>query len=211
MSEEEELLGELLPLAMYLAHEYERHYGQDVGEFESAALMGAWSAIKKYDPSYGANLSTYARVRIVGEIIDYQRTIVAQRLGGRNRPEMSRCVDFTDLGHTNDKFMTEASQIEFEFGRTTERGYSLVEDRELLKALKLRMDEREWDIMVRCVCNDETMKSVGESYGVTESRICQILPVALRHARKIINDMYQEKSTDQELEDEWLRSIASRE
>jgi RNA polymerase sigma factor (sigma-70 family) len=192
MDEEERLLGSLLPLTYYLAHLYERMWGQPAGEYETPALMGAWDAVKRFDPSHGASLHSYARYRIQGEIVDWHRKEMQQKGGSRNE-KLSlpyRCVDFNDLGIDGDGYASEAAAIEkMEQGRTVEKGYDEIENHDLLQHLKARMDAKEWDIMVRCVCNEEYMKDVGKSYGVSESRICQLLPVALRHAREILKEM----------------------
>lgn len=192
MDEEERLLGSLLPIAYYWAHYYERLWGQPDGEYETAALMGAWDAIKRYQPDQDASLATYARFRIKGEIVDWHRKEMAQKGGFRSEKnrKYTYCVDFNDLSTDADGYYSEAAQIErMEQGRTVEHGFNEVEDKDVLEHLHARMNEREWDIMVRCVCNEETMKSVGVIYGVSESRICQLLPVALKHARKILEDM----------------------
>jgi RNA polymerase sigma factor (sigma-70 family) len=211
MDEEERLLGMLLPIAMMRAHYYERMWGQPPGELESAALFGAWDAIKRYKPGMGASLMTYARHRIDGEIIDWHRKERQQR-GGSRRENMRKyvfCVDFTDLT-TRD---SDASLIEkMEQGRTYEKGFSEIDNHDVLQHLKARMDAREWDILIRCVCNEEYMKDVGADYGVSESRICQLLPIALKHARKIIEEMNQSGEScglDHEdmLEAQWLRRL----
>jgi RNA polymerase sigma factor (sigma-70 family) len=192
MDSEEEQLGSLLPLAYSIAHRYERMWHQPMGEYETAALMGAWDAVKRWDPDTGASLKTYARFRIQGEIVDWHRKEMQQQ-GGSRREHMRnvvRCVDFNDLGINGDGYMSEASIIEkMEQGKTVEKGYNEIINHDMLMHLKTRMDEKEWDIMIRCVCNEEFMKDVGKDYGVSESRICQILPVALRHARRIIEEM----------------------
>jgi RNA polymerase sigma factor (sigma-70 family) len=192
MDEEERLLGTLLPLSYWMAHHYERQWGQPVGEFETAALMGAWDAVKRYDPESDTSLASYARYRIKGEIVDWHRREMQQK-GGSRKEHLRRytyCVDFNDLSKNDDGYYSDASIIEqMEQGRTTEHGYKDIDDHDMLMHLKQRMDEREWDIMVRCVCNEETMKDIGKDYGVSESRICQILPVALYHARRIIEKM----------------------
>ena len=187
-AEVERLLGSLIPLAMARAHHYEAMWGQDHGEFGTAALVGAWDAIAHYDPTRGASLHTYARWRIDGTIVDWHREEMAQKGGNRRGRKPALCVDFTDLT-IHDERLSVASVIEHHFGRTNERGYDLVEDDDLLRALRVRMDPREWDVMVRCVCNDEREKAVGDSYGVSESRISQILHRALAHARAIIDEM----------------------
>lgn len=217
MGSEEEQLGSLLPLVYYMAHYYEKLWGQPAGEFETAALMGAWDAIKRYDPDSSASLITYAHFRIKGEIIDWHRREQAQKGGSRLERvrKHTYCVDFNDLSVDSDGYYSEAAQIErMEQGRTVEHGFDDIENHDMLMHLKAKMDEKEWDIMVRCVCNEEYMKDVGKDYGVSESRICQILPVALRHARKIIKEMELPKEAyDQgmDMEDlteaQWLRRM----
>lgn len=214
---EEEQLGSLLPLAYWMAHHYEKLYKQDFGEFETAALMGAWDAVKRWDPSTGSSLKAYARYRIKGEIVDWFRKEQQQNGGSRREHcrTVVRCVDFNDLGIDGDGFASDAHIIEqMEQGRTVEKGYSEIIDHDLLLHLKQKMDEKEWDIMVRCVCNEEYMKDVGKDYGVSESRICQILPVALEHARKFIKEMELPKEAyDQGMdmedltESQWLRRL----
>jgi RNA polymerase sigma factor (sigma-70 family) len=217
---EEEQLGSLLPVAYYLAHFYEHLWGQPDGEFETAALIGAWDAVKRYSPERGASLATYARFRIRGEIVDWHRTEQQQK-GGSRRKHMRKytyCVDFNDL-EIEDGLLSEGAWIEKMYGRKYEKGFSEIEDHDVLKHLKTRMDEKEWDIMVRCICNEECMKDVGKIYGVSESRICQILPIALKHARKIIEEMEQcpevlthdqiSKDKDAYRESVWLRLLSA--
>jgi RNA polymerase sigma factor (sigma-70 family) len=217
MDSEEEALGELIPVALSRAHHYERLWGQPTGEFETAAMIGAWDAVKRYNPDLGATLRTYARHRIDGEIIDWHRKEMAQKGGfrGEKNRVYTYCVDFNDLDVSADGYWSEAAQIEKMLqGRTYDKGYSEIDNHDVLKHLHARMNEREWDIMIRCVCNEETMKSVGVVYGVSESRICQILPVALQHARKIIEGMNEAgevyepcKDTEDMLEAQWIRAL----
>lgn len=217
MDSEEEALGELIPLALSRAHYYERVYNIRFGELETAAMLGAWKAVKRHDPSKGASLRTYARRRIDGEIIDWFRTDLSTTGGSRKEHLRAdvRCVDFSDLSTSVDGYMSDAAVIEkMEQGRTVEKSYQQIVDHDMLMHLKTRMDEKEWDIMVRCVCNEEFMKDVGKDYGISESRICQLLPVALRHARKIIEDMQCENTAslydpEDYKEAEWIAKLSS--
>ena len=73
--DEESALAELIPLALSRAHTFAKMWGQPYDEFESAALYGAWDAIKRFDSANGAHLKTYARRRIDGEIIEIERAM----------------------------------------------------------------------------------------------------------------------------------------
>ena len=120
--------------------------------------------------------------------------------------------------NTVELIASDASIIEkMEQGRTYDKGFSEIDNHDVLQHLKARMDEKEWDIMIRCVCNEEYMKDVGKDYGVSESRICQLLPVALRHARKIIEEMELPKEAHDQgmdfedlMEAQWMRRMNAR-
>jgi RNA polymerase sigma factor (sigma-70 family) len=209
MDEQEEALGELIPLALIRAHYYERMFKQDRGDFETAAMYGAWDAVRRYDPTKGASLRTYARQRIDGTIIDWFREEASKNGGSRHERCRTnvRCVDFNDLSRDIDGYMSEGALIEsLPQSRTRESGYDFVINHDLIKHLRTRMDEKDWDIMIRCVCNEEYQWKVAEDYGVTESRICQILGRAIARARKIIAEMEDESLiSEAEKEQMWLR------
>lgn len=197
-------LRALMPLTRSRARHWERAWRQPPGELLTVAMMGAWDAVLRYDPDAGASLATFARLRIDGTIVDWWRREMAQQGGSRTRPSVVVPVDFTDLGRddAHGGYLTPASLIEAGPGRTLEPGYERIDGHDLLLYLRVRMDPRDWDILARHVGGDETLRAVGASWGVTESRACQLLAQAIRRARVILSAV-----RETEVEQSWLRTL----
>jgi RNA polymerase sigma factor (sigma-70 family) len=179
--DEQERFESLLPLARTTARKYERLYHEPYGAFLTYAYEGAWKAAKTWDRR--KSLEGWGYLKIRGTVIDGARWEMAAR--GQTRREHTRKVEIsveTPLPNyqvLGDTLICPRSEI---YEKKTE-------DHDLLMRLKARMDEREWEVLTRCECNGETLKAVGESWGLTESRACQIMKLAKKHARSILSDM----------------------
>lgn len=211
LSEEEESLRTLLPLALTRAHHYEYLYHQPHGSLESAAFIGALKGIRGYNPNKGASLKHYASYRIDGEIRDEMRDEMQQD-GGNRRIELRAHPIRVDMTAGSDGLrLVETHGL----GHTVDHGFSHVENHDLMMHLMVRMDPREWEVLTRCVCNEEKQKAVGASLGVTESRCNQILKAAKEHARRILVQMEEdgvhmpEVCGEERREAEWLAVLSA--
>ncbi|HPP06925.1 MAG TPA: FliA/WhiG family RNA polymerase sigma factor [Syntrophorhabdaceae bacterium] len=74
-SEKERIIDEYLPIIKHLAFKMSRGFDDEMTleDLISAGIMGLLEAIEKYDPTKGAQLKTFAYLRIRGAMIDELR------------------------------------------------------------------------------------------------------------------------------------------
>lgn len=74
-SEKERLIEEYLPVIKHLAYKISKGFDDETTteDLISAGIMGLLEAIEKYDPTRGAQLKTFAYLRIRGAMIDELR------------------------------------------------------------------------------------------------------------------------------------------
>jgi hypothetical protein len=189
-------------LARYLAHKYEFAYHQPVGEFETAALEGAWKAactFRQMRPEADGSaalgpdgvpvgLPHWGRIKIVGAIIDAARDEMRQH--GHSRLERARKVTLSlDMPWDNDGERVLGDTL---VDPRSDHYFTQVEDHEELLALRARLSKKEWDILTR-YADGQTLKSIGEDvYGVTESRICQLMAKITDKCRRILAAMAED-------------------
>ena len=170
----------LLPLAGRIARRWELRSGADFGECLTAAMMGAWDAACRFNPSEGIPLERYAWQRIEGSIIDEWRRDTAWSRAGRNL--MVKATDMADP-------LFQAAFPEAVTDTTAGNGFEAVEIRELVASLLVRLNVDDADLLWRSCVLGETLKSIGESRGVTESRASQLRTRALDRARELLAAM----------------------
>lgn len=112
-------------------------------ELQSAAYMGLVDAASKFDPSMGCAFSSYARIRIEGEMKDYMRLSM---FGDRIRPFLDG-EDFTSTNRSLPELNLDLS----------------------------RLSDKESKILHLYYLESRTMREIGVSEGVSESRISQVL------------------------------------
>ena len=188
----------LHPLAHRLARHYEFRYHQPVGEFETAALLGAWKAACTFrslgdsgldEDGLPVGLFRWGNLKITGAIIESARDEMRQH--GCSRSLTARFETLSlDMPWDNDGERTLGETLADDRSGV---GFGQIEDHEELLVLRARLEPTEWDILTRWACNGQSQRSIGEDvYGVTESRICQILKVILDKCRRILLAMQED-------------------
>jgi RNA polymerase sigma factor (sigma-70 family) len=89
-AEQQELAALYVPMARSLAKPYKEAWPNEWEAFDSAAMMALVEAAESFDPGRYVRFSTFARIRIVGALLDIQRQIV----------KTERQVDGTHSSHT---------------------------------------------------------------------------------------------------------------
>jgi RNA polymerase sigma factor (sigma-70 family) len=182
VTDNENDLDDLKQMCLSVAHAMERKYWEDQGEFESAALEGAWKALKKYDPSRGMALRPFVHYRVVRSIIDYYRNhVVPQRGGNREGRKTYYCVDFTNPDRESN-----SHYIQDLYHSGPEPGYANVEVHDALIRVKEQLTPRDWDLLKRRYCEEEPFISIGRVYGITESGAKRAVDKALQRARALV-------------------------
>ncbi len=155
------------PLIWALAHKSIRKApaGMQADDLFQAGCEGLVRAFDRYDPSSAASFKTYACIRIHGAIIDEVRRQVffCTRNAARNNvPRITRVyLDEEEL-----------------FGSTDCDGVNVVSTSKQLKIIQerlARLKERDRDLFERWMWGDEGMATAGRRYGISESRVSQIV------------------------------------
>ena len=157
----EELIIKYIPLANKIAFTKKKTLPRhvDVEELQSAAYMGLCEAANRFDEARGVTFSTFAYPRIVGAIVDYLRE---QSWGKRNDPKTAFSLDVS----LAEDGIPLKDMIVSKLDANTE---------EMLEVVSRDLDGYAENVM-RCYFIDEcSMKEVGERFGVSESRICQLI------------------------------------
>lgn len=147
-------------------------------ELLSDALLGIAKAIKRWSPLGGATLRTYVWYRMRGEILDGRR-----RRGDMTRRELSEHLSMTDLPQDRQHAMSLSTWThpDPDDGASDEpaspaaaEAFAAMEARVALEPLIDSLSEREREVVQRVDLDGETLRTVGNDLGVTESRVSQI-------------------------------------
>jgi hypothetical protein len=210
-------------MALGLAHQYEFRYHQHFGEYETPALLGAWKAACTFhslgDGGVDENgvplgLFRWGRLKVTGAIIEWARDEMRQH--GMSKTGTRFETLSLDMPWDNDGERTLGETL---LDSRSERGYQQVEDHEVLLALRERLTPKEWDILTR-YADGQTLKSIGEDvYGVSESRVCQLMAKITAKARRILAGMEPESEVrvpvltplerEEAAEEVWLDVLAA--
>lgn len=144
--EREKLVLDYIPLANKLAWDRKKITPPNVtfDDLKSAAYMGLVDAANKYDAERGTPFGAYARIRIVGEIIDYLRQSWSNETSCEEAIESAPDVYTTNF----DELLEDITKPLTAIGRKLIRMYYV---------------------------EGLTMREIGDSEGITESRVSQIL------------------------------------
>jgi RNA polymerase sigma factor for flagellar operon FliA len=143
---------------------YYRHTTIDYDDHVGACLLGLAKAFKSYDPSRGAAFESYAYRRMVGEHLDYLRTMDHLTRSGRADVRDGLAVDPGPpvvLPGTWDP-----PELVDDHG--------LVELRDALDRAEHVLTAKEATAMRLCEVHGWTMADVGVLLDVSESRVCQL-------------------------------------
>ena len=183
------LIAHYLPLANFLA----RHAGRRVDDslrpdLTSFAAIGLMDAIDRYRPDAGVRFETYGSRRIRGAMADGIRSFKWLPRGADRRAsrviEKVVPIDFqtarTKVGtHLHD---TLSDPLE----STCSDGVELEADWAEVAAAIDMLPERERSIVHEYYWEGRALADIGDSMGITESRVCQLHRRALRYLEEIL-------------------------
>lgn len=163
---ESELIQQHIGLAVWVAQSFVFSLGPDDAKQE--AYIGLLEAIRLYDPSR-AKFSTFAAI------------IIRQRLSEAARQWCKyNCESLDELAEIPER------RNEFEKAlRFDDTAFENVSYASLLSALKKKLSEREYDVLLRRL-NEESLESIGETYSLSKERIRKIEESARRKAWKML-------------------------
>lgn len=167
MTTVQQLVLQYVPLANKLAYQKKKTLPSfiDIEELKSAAYLGLVEAASRFDASFGVAFSTFAYPRIFGAIHDYLR-----ELGWGRRDGTTRCVSLDVPNDDCDlKDMLQA----------TPEG----DHKEFLEVVSMDLGDQARDILRLYFVEDYSMKEVGQKFGVTESRVSQLIKRYKDHLR----------------------------
>lgn len=176
MNTSQELVEQYVPLANKLAYQKKRTLPNfiDVEELKSAAYMGLCEAASRFKPEYKVAFSTFAYPRIFGAIHDYLR-----ELGWGKKTQPTSAVSL-DAPSVEDEECSLSELLEAKEERN---------DEEFLEVVSKNLDDQARDVIRYYFIDDYSMKEVGEKFGVSESRISQLIK---RYKEKISSEWTEE-------------------
>ncbi len=156
-----ELVLKYMPLANKLAYDKKRVLPRhvDVEELQSAAYLGLVEAANRFDEGRGIAFSTFAYPRISGAIVDHLRQ---QSWGKRSDP---KAVYSLDIPISDDNMAMKDTLVAKEETNSDE----------MLEVVSKELDKQAEQVMRSYFIDDCSMKEVGEKFGVSESRISQLI------------------------------------
>lgn len=181
MNTQQKLVEQYIPLANKLAHKKKRSLPSfvDFEELQSAAYMGLVEAASRYNPDLGVEFSTYAYPRIFGAIQDYLR-----EMGWGKRSEPVRAYSLDATVTTCDGECSQGDLLEAKEERNSE---------DFMEVVSLNLDEQAGQVLRHYFIDEFSMKEVGAKFGVSESRVSQLI--------KQYKDRIRSDWSEQELRD----------
>jgi RNA polymerase sigma factor (sigma-70 family) len=182
MTTNQQLVEQYVPLANKLAYQKKRTLPKfiDIEELKSAAYLGLVEAASRFRPDLGVAFSTFAYPRIAGAICDYLRE---QGWVGKKTQMLSLDAPSADSDDCNLSDMIEAKAEE--------------QTEECFEVITLNLDDQAKDVLRHYFIDEYSMKEVGERFGVSESRISQLIK------------QYKTRITDTWSESELLEELAA--
>jgi len=162
MTTSQQLVEQYIPLANKLAYQKKRTLPNfiDIEELKSAAYMGLCEAASRFDTDYEVAFSTFAYPRIFGAIHDYLRE---RGWGKKSQPRNALSLD---VPSTEDEECSLKDMLEAKVERN---------DEEFLEVVSLTLDKQAKDVLRYYFIDEYSMREVGEKFGVSESRISQLI------------------------------------
>jgi RNA polymerase sigma factor (sigma-70 family) len=177
-----QLVEQYIPLANKLAFQKKKTLPKfiDIEELRSAAYLGLVEAASRFDPEIGVTFSTFAYPRIFGAIHDYLR-----EQGWVKRGDLTPVLSL-DAPCAEDEECTLKDTIEAKPEGDTE---------ECFEVITLNLDEQAKQVLRFYFIDEYSMKEVGEKFGVSESRISQLI----KHFKGRIREEWSEEALRLEL------------
>lgn len=209
---EAEAVASMLPTVRRMAFSRLRTLPASVeaDDLIQAGLIGVLSAFRRFDDSHGCAFEAYAATRIHGAMIDELRALdewtkwsrslmrkinvsenrLSHELGRAPRDsEISADVGIPEDGirEFNSQFARFESAGEHDFSANpAEQPEARLELRQMCEAVvsaSKHMPDRERSVMTLYYEDDQTLREIGSSLGISESRACQIHTDAIDRIR----------------------------
>jgi RNA polymerase sigma factor for flagellar operon FliA len=204
---EEDLVTENLPLVRYIAARIGATIPASVelDDLIQTGTLGLIDAVRRYDPSKGIPFPAYARYRIRGAILDALRTLDWATRTQRNEckalsnaatsgaPASSTEVRFVSLGpvvslstsreSSDDQPVQEVPCAE---SFRPDRLFEASEAKDLVERALQALPDRYRQVVVMYYSGDWSMREIGRSLGVNESRVSQIHKAALGKMKRAL-------------------------
>ena len=154
-------------------------------EIYSSAALGLLDAVRRFDPSRGVKLKTYAAYRMRGTILDKLRdTDWVPRLARARKECEPQVKSITS-------FVFDPRNGNVEDPEPIERGPDpalLAGENDSWARLGQILPARELQVLELYYRDELTLKEIGVRMGLSESRVCQLHARALRRARIQLKD-----------------------
>jgi len=157
-----ELVERYVPLAKKLAYQKKRVLPNfiDVEDLESAAFLGLVEAANRFKTDHGVAFTTFAYPRIFGAIHDWLRE---QGWGKRGEPLKVMSLD-ARLDEGDDCCLKDTIAAKEEGSHE-----------EMLEVVAYELDEQAKNVLRYYFVDEFSMREIGEKFGVSESRISQLI------------------------------------
>jgi RNA polymerase sigma factor for flagellar operon FliA len=194
-----ELVLEHLPLVKKVASKIYRRIPEGVIEFEelvNTGVIGLIKAIDRYDENK-AKFSTYAYIKIRGEILDYLRKLDFLPRNLREKvksgeldalkEEVAAFISLEEkLFSDSDRFTVK--DILSSSDRSPEEEIIVAELRQKLTEAISRLPEKEQLVLQLIFVEELDLRSISEILGVSVSRVSQLKSSAIKRLRDLISD-----------------------
>lgn len=174
MRQHEDLILAHLDLVKKIARKLASKSGGDPEEFEADGMIGLIEAAQRYDPTKNNNFPAYAKSRIWGSMVDGYR---ASDKTGRHEREL-RKKDPERKAKTDHLIHT--SQVDVDSQELWDQLHNYAGDqivalerrymRDLLNVLPFKLKR----VMQMYYLEHRSYPEIGEAFGVSTSRICQL-------------------------------------
>ena len=193
-----DLVIEHLPLVKKVASRIYNRIPEGVVEFDelvNTGVIGLIKAIERYDENK-AKFSTYAYIKIRGEILDYlrkldflPRSVREKQKNGDNSEIKDEIVAFLSI---EEKLFGNSERYTLKDTLTSDdpEPEELVlkkEAKELLASAISKLSEKEQLILQLIFVEELDLKSISEILGVSVSRISQIKSGAIKKLKKMLD------------------------
>jgi RNA polymerase sigma factor for flagellar operon FliA len=209
LSAEDQAVTENLPLVRYIAARIASTIPASV-ELEDliqTGTLGLIDAVRRYDPSKGIPFPAYARYRIRGAILDALRALDWATRNQRTQRKASGTASFGDepgeARPTQLTFFSLGPVVSLSSRRESseelpapdvpcgenlhpDRLFEASEAKELVKKALDVLPERYRKVVVMYYSGDWSMRDIGRSLGVNESRVSQIHKAALGKMKRAL-------------------------
>jgi RNA polymerase sigma factor for flagellar operon FliA len=208
-SAEDQAVTENLPLVRYIAGRIASTIPASVelDDLIQTGTLGLIDAVRRYDPSKGIPFPAYARYRIRGAILDAlraldwatrnqrtQRKAAANASWGDERSEarpaqltffsLGPVVSLSSRRESNEDLP--APDVPCGENLHPDRLFEANEAKQLVEKALIVLPERYRKVVVMYYSGDWSMRDIGRSLGVNESRVSQIHKAALGRMKKAL-------------------------